>query len=695
VRQWQYKTSKKSVIRESGEHMKLQQRDTVFLSSLKAFALLGGLWLFVLWVNFPILSFDMMYFEQPVLYLVNQKITSVYDLIHVYLHPQLLDALSIPFFRPSGHFLAYQVITTFLDWHNTKGFLAVNFFFLALSCYLFIKLYALFFPRYVVGGYIACGIYLMHPALLLSRLSPMHFEFACIFFLLLGFYCFVLFCKKNLSEASNVNSSRFKHQYLLALSLIFYFISVTFKEVGLMLGPVMALYFCMALYRGQPFFKYLSTLGSHKDVRQILMLLVVATLTFTVYLTMAWQIASHPIQNSEVIHNAPQVLGKFVRILFGFTTHNVDDTSLQADTLVWEAIIFPPLLQWTLWILLAVMLLCVVNLYVLRRNDCREFLRIYQKSFLFLVFAVLAFVVMPVIWGRARPWHLALSLVFVSMMMGFSCEYLGHVIMRKNVWINCIGIFVAIALGMMAIPTATANIDFIKKTENNFALELDRNAVLYPPAIKSQLNAESVVVVEDSTVHSDYLLGDSVYPFEFYGGGVDIHRLLPNKGFYAFPYVYGGTLFRWAYLMPSLHEQVYPFQIDKMRDVAAVTIYNWLQHYNNIFCLGYDDKANWHDRTLAFKKNLLIEKARRRLVVNQYRVMPVKAADLSSRFIVRLPFANAEYCKFRCDSNHRCKAFAYVEEHDQHRTTAYCYFQNTMAAGVPATCQFCQTFVKV
>jgi hypothetical protein len=671
--------------------MKLQQRDTVFLSLVKALALLGGLWLFVLCVNAPILSFDMMYFEQPVLYLVNQQIASVYDLIRVYLHPHVLDALSIPFFRPSGHFLIYQIITTFLDWHNTKGFLAVNFFFLALSCYLFIKLYALFFPRYVVGGYIACGIYLMHPALLLSRLSPMHFEFACVFFLLLSFYCFALFCKNNPAEAGEINNIRFQHPYLLALSLLFYFISVTFKEVALMLGPVMALYFCMALYRGQPFLKYLSISVSHKDVRQTLALLVVTTLTLTVYLTMAWQVAPHPIQNSEVIHHAPEVLSKFVTMLFGFAAHNVHDASLQMNALVWEVIIFPPQVAWILWILLGTLFFCVVNLYVVRRNDSRA----YRKSFLFLALAVLAFIVMPVIWGRARPWHLTLSLVFLSMMMGFSCEYLGNLFIRKKYWINRIGMVVAIALGMTAIPAATANIDFIKSTENNFALQLDRNAVLYPPAIRDQLNAESVVVVEDSTVHSDYLLGDSVYPFEFYGDGADLHRLLPIKGFYAFPYVYGGTLFKWAYLMPSLHEQIYPFQVDKMRDIATVTIYNWLQHYNNIFCVGYDDKANWHDRTLAFKKNLLIEKARRHLIVSQYRVTPVTVADLSSRLIVRLPFADTEYCKFRCDTSHLCKAFAYVEEHGVHRNDAYCYFQNTIVASPRTSCKFCQTFVKV
>jgi hypothetical protein len=99
-------------------------------------------------------------------------------LLQIYLHPAVLDALSIPFFRPSGHFLVYQILTQFLDWHNTRGFLIANFFFLALTCYLIIKLYALFFPRYRVGAYIACGIYLVHPALALSRFTPMHFEFA-------------------------------------------------------------------------------------------------------------------------------------------------------------------------------------------------------------------------------------------------------------------------------------------------------------------------------------------------------------------------------------------------------------------------------------------------------------------------------------------------------------------------------------
>jgi hypothetical protein len=674
--------------------MKLRQNNAVFVSGMGALAIFLSLWLFVLFVNFPIITFDMMYFEQPIIYLANQKIGSITDLLQVYLHPRMLEALSIPFFRPSGHFLIYQIITQFLDWHNTKGFLVVNFTFLALACYMMIRLYALFFPRYRIGGYIACGIYLMHPALLLSRLSPMHFEFASVFFLLAGMYCFVLFCQKNQRALESMYPMHFKAFSLIASCVLFYCVSVTFKEVALMLGPVMMLYFCLQVYHGQPFLSYMTTLFRVREIRQILVLFTAVALMLATYLSMAWS-TPPAVHGSELLGNAVTTVGKLGKILFGFAANNMQDASLQADTLLWEAIIFPPLVQWILWFALGLMAWSAYHLYIIKQSDGDVFLRAYRKSFLFLMITVFLFLLMPIAWGRARPWHLSLSLVFFSLMVGFCFDYFFHCVFRKNSGIHLIGISIAIFFGLTTLSVANINIHFLKNNKKSFALQLNRNAVLSAPAIQKQLNADSVVVVEDSLLHNDYLLGDSIYPFELYGESADINHLMSNKSFYEFPYVYGGTLFRWAYLMPSLHEQVYPFQIGEMNKVPDVTIYNWLQHYDNIFCVGYDSKAIWHDRTADFKKNLLAEKARRHLVVQSYHATTTTTMTANTKTAIWLPFDYISYCQFECDKNTRCLGFTGAHEAHHGQEGMRCYFHEAAMPGELKTCDACQNFMKV
>ena len=155
---------------------------------------------FVLIVNFPIIAFDMMYPEQAILYFVNQKITHVSDLANIYLSPMSLQ-FSIPFFRPSGHFLMYQLLMPILGWQNTKALIIVNLIFLSVTGYFLIKLYSLLFPRFKVEGYVAFSVYLMHPALSLSRLIVLHFEFAYVCFFVVSLYCFALFCKKTRKDS--------------------------------------------------------------------------------------------------------------------------------------------------------------------------------------------------------------------------------------------------------------------------------------------------------------------------------------------------------------------------------------------------------------------------------------------------------------------------------------------------------------
>lgn len=181
---------------------------------------------FVLLVNLPILSFDLMYPEQPLIYLANQSLHSFWDFLQVYLHPKMFH-VSILFYRPSGHFLLYQLLEPLLGWHNTKGLIFVNLCFLAGFGYVLLKLYQLLFPNFKMGGYVAIAIYLMHPALMLSRLIVLHFEFAYIFFTALSLYCFLLFCQRGL-----------QNYYLLAAALALYVLAVTFKEPSLFLGPL-------------------------------------------------------------------------------------------------------------------------------------------------------------------------------------------------------------------------------------------------------------------------------------------------------------------------------------------------------------------------------------------------------------------------------------------------------------------------
>src|SRR3990167_273161 len=234
-------------------------------------------------VNSAVISFNMMYPEQPDIYLANQAITHFSDLLNIYLHPQLFHFLAIPFFRPSGHFLMYELLTPILGWHNTKGLLLVNFIFLGLTGYFLIKLYSLLFPNFKMGGYIAFSFYLMHPALNLSRLIILHFEFAYIFFSLVSLYCFVLFCQKNNFAA--LISDKYKHSKPHAIgfflsAIIFYTIAITFKEPAIIVGPLMMLYLCIVCYpKKTALLGYCHQCIANKTFRQICFLLLITSLT--------------------------------------------------------------------------------------------------------------------------------------------------------------------------------------------------------------------------------------------------------------------------------------------------------------------------------------------------------------------------------------------------------------------------------
>ena len=105
-----------------------------------------------------------------------------------------------------------------------------------------LRLYSLLFPNFKLGGYLAFSVYLMHPALILSRLTILHFEFTYAFFVMLSVYLFVKFCA-HLDKTKSLSD--------LIYSLVFYIIAVSFKEPAVMLGPVLACYFLISIYKNQ------------------------------------------------------------------------------------------------------------------------------------------------------------------------------------------------------------------------------------------------------------------------------------------------------------------------------------------------------------------------------------------------------------------------------------------------------------
>jgi hypothetical protein len=618
---------------------------TATLKKISWFMILFAL---VLLVNAPILHYDMMYFEQPLMYLVNQQVTSWTALLQIYLHPKVFAVISIPFFRPSGHFLLYQILTPLLGWHNTRGFLVVSFFFLTLTGLMMVRLYARLFPRYMIGGYIAFAFFLMHPAPMLSRLSPMHFEFANMFFILLTLDCFVWFCQSPVLK-----------QGLLLQTLLFYFVAITFKETALMLGPVLVCYLLLAWKQGA------------REKYQVLVVLTTFSIIMGVYLSMQWPQFLPPTHTAPILQSIPVVFNKLIKILFCLPFNIIPHAASYVNqNILWELLAFPAISRAWLWIFLS---LAIVSGFMK--------LNTYRKPFLFLLSAAGLFLMLPVLWSHAMPWHLGLTLVFCSMLMGFGFEHVLRIYLVDTQWVNWVGVVCAGLIGLTTVLVTAENIQLIQHEKRGFALLLDRNAVLHPPAIQNQLNTDSVVVVADSTVHNDYLLGDSTYPYVWLGQ-YDLMRKEKISASFEYPYVYGGTLFRWAYLKPNLKEQLYPFAVDKMGEIPDnEVIYNWLQHFNNIFCLGYDNAGVWHDQTAEFKANLLLEQARRHLLVNAYQYKPASILAGKQLFAVKTPLPDSGICRMICDKHKNCKGFTY---------------ENVTATAISATlCKFYEKFSLV
>lgn len=655
---------------------------------------------FVLVVNQPVIDYNMFYPEQPLIFLANEKIHSLRDLVNIYTHPQLFH-LAIPFFRPSGHFLIYQVLTPFLGWHCNKSLIIINLIFLSSIGYLSVKIYQRLFPEFKYGGYIAFAIYLMHPALNLSRLIILHFEFAYVFFSLLSLYYFVVFLQKNANTiALQPIKNNLQSMSLLFFSLFFYVFAVSFKEAALVMGGVLLTYYFVFLYSHSPqtmkqfFLKIFYT----KELWQIFILLVLVPITLALYIALSWSTFSHPFQKHIDFSLLYLSSKEFFKLTFGFGNNFHSNPIFGTYHFKLRSVIFPFYTRGILWFS---MLVCLASLFILffskQHRHNVHFAR--RKSCIFLIIASLIALALPLLWGAGQPWHLSLTLLFLSILFGFSFEYVfNRLLLEKMDPIRHASVLaISLSIGLTAYGVNQKNIQrIILDQDLNFKLKLNRNAILHPPRIKQQLNTHSLVVVEDGMEES-YMFGAGFYPLQITDPSDYI--LVKKRNHMIFLKIkshFNGTLFRWAYLFPNLREELYPFQIDKMKNVSDETIYDWLQSYKNIFCLAYDEKANWLDKTSIFKQQLLKEQLRRNIRLHHYTTMHANAFGSGNVYKVKkLDYADVKICKYICSQDKQCRGFNYINVAVKGLELHQCHFMDKISTAELKVCSVCEAYRKI
>jgi hypothetical protein len=649
--------------------------------------LLTLLSIFTMLANWPIFFYEGMYQEQPLMYAANSAIHSFSDLINVYLHPKILEA-GAPFFRPSGHFLIYQLLTSLFGWHNQNALLACNFLFLAMIGYLTIKLYEEFFPGLKFGGYVAYSFYLMNPALIIGRMTLMHFEFAYVFFLLLAMYCFVIFCKRNFPQkALSYNTIKFSHFPLLVLTVIFYFLAATFKESAIMLGPVLICYFMIALYDPVRPEKMWHSFNN-KEIRNIVLLFTVMMITLALYLTASWGTLQHPIRRASTAGEIFETVGEFIRYMFSLGHSFLSEAKLFEPASTLRTIVTLPLTHCLVWLLVCITAVSLIT--ILPRQKLQ-----YKKSVLFLFIALLLFLILPIVWGLGYPWHLSLSLICEAILLGFGFELFIVTMITNKKLAYMSGMTIATVIAVTTYDIDSANINYLSHTRDGFAERLSYNAVFHPPALKQQLNNESVLIVEDSESIGDYWLGDSTYPLWLtLGENLDYNNFFhPDQVFIRIQPTYNGTLFRWAYLMPGLKEEVTNFKMYKLEKISDDHLLSWLRQGNNIFSVAYDKDGDWFDNTATFRKNLLAEQQRRHLTFHQYHQLPATALSDNVVGIRKLSFPDPGLCLALCDSEKNCKGFTYIDSSKGNHFIAKCNFYETLSAATKA-CKVCTGFIK-
>lgn len=618
---------------------------------LRNISLLGLLVVIVLSVNIPVISFDMMYPEEPLMFVANQKIHHINDLLRIYLHPQLLHQV-IPFFRPSGHFLIYQLLTPVIGWHQTKIFTAINLLFLAMTGFYMIRLYSTLFRGYWIGGLIGFAVYLAHPSLFLVKASVLHFEFAHTFFVALGLYYFVIFCQKN--DFSPTRPFKLSALTPLCLALLFYIIAVTFKESSVMLGGVYIAYLCIALYQGGSLIANMRRIITNKQLVELLLLLCAITIFMGFYVTSAWPKANHPLTKIFLLTGLLSGMKGFTAYLFNW---HIMDLDLIQQYYFAAKIYFGSYMA----VIMTSAVVLTITTGIMLLKDKKN--TIFRKPFIFLCVAALLYLIIPFGWGAGYPWHFNLSLMMLSLLFGFSAEYVATEFSQAQAMINKVGAGIAVFIAFTSFYTNERQVEMYKP---HLPTEIIHQAMWKPPVLNGQLRKGRYLIVEDSYVKNSYSFGASFYPFSVLyqarqSGYVSYMTNLKNYFLEVDPN-YSGSLFKLAYQQPDFKEQVIPYQIDHLELVITPLLYQWLQHYPDIYYIRYDKKGGWHDLTDKFKQNLLAEKARRGLNVRHYR-SETMGSMIAHELIrsVMLPSGDETACQYFCDLEKGCQSFRFTE----------------------------------
>ncbi len=642
---------------------------TTWKPLLKNFLLLAALFTIVMLSNKPFFDFGIIYQEQTTIYLANQTIHSWHDLLNIYLHPKWLD-INVPFFRPSGHFLIYQLFMPLFGWRNIFAMSVISFTMLTLIAFFMIKIYRLLFPAYQAGAYLAVALYLAHPALSVSRFTFMHFDFAYILFLVWSLYCFILFCQQH----------KFS-QFIYAL--ILYAFAITFKEPAIMLAPVM---FCYYFLHQSSFKKIIHD----KFFLFITGMLVLTCVAMGLYLLSSWPTLNYIHTRFHVDYSLGTANVLF-KDIFGIHTDLVPFGSLPFTLFAWRTTVFTMSMRLVMWVFFWISVICAINIF--RDKSQIEI----KKSLLFLIIAMLLFCILPLCWGTGAPWHHHPTLIFLSLFAGFSSEYcLRNFTSAKKYTTSCCLIFATLIVLLGMISHFENIIKYYLEPKGFLGFSLNYNAIVSPPDIKHKLNEDSIVVVEDSQLNNDYFLGNSAYPYLLFFSNKDYDQFqLKLKGYYQqFHYLYSSNLFRYAYQMPYLKEELYPFVIALMDNIPNEILYNWLKHRNNIFCLGYDNAGKWMDKTIDFKAGITHQQTRRGLIVNAYRLSKTAfyPQEISGNKILAIP--DEQLCQFACDQDTQCKGFVFQHVVKNNHHDMQCYFMRSAMMSA-RKCDECGYYAKV
>lgn len=539
--------------------------------------------------NINYLLSGLVYPEEPLIYIANQNIHHFSDLIDIYLKPILFHPV-IPFFRPSGHFLIYQIVTPFTGWLNMRAFLLINYFFMALTGYMMIRIYRQLFHPLCKGGYVAFAIILMHPALVLSKLVVLHFEFAYTFFMLLSLTLFIDFCEQK-------NKAVLSFKFLGVIT--FYMVAVTFKEPALMMGPVLAIYYLLNAYEGEAIKDFVKKIATNKVHQEVIFIITLVSVMAAAYISLP--VVRH---DSGGGGWGRKILGffEFMRYILCFPLPLI--TNRHAVLSYVSINVFSTVVM--LFLVVVTSLYCVME----RIN----------RQFVFLASAFFMFLVMPVMWGRTFPWHLSASLLFLALLFGYMFEFtLKKIFIKKQHEAMAIGTLMVVAMLATGVGNYSNAQMFLESgnREYMFGYALRKSALIDPPNIQSSLTDKTLLVIENSQHVKAYNLdaGNDAYYFLTDKGDNMAARINPDF-YYTSPIGYGSNLFRWVYQKPRMREEMVPIDVSKLDNLPKALINHWLHYFDNIVCLGYDDDAIWHDKTITFKDSLMREAVRRKMLTS-------------------------------------------------------------------------------